>query len=124
MPELRTLNIRNLPETNTLVTFMTMNAVIKGLALSFAESLRSTPPVLNGQVSGLFLGYAPIELLSVGALRYRDVWDGSIADDSSMKDDFFTLRTFSVDFRKTSDGACAPLLTIPTKTSAFSSLIG
>ena len=93
---------------------MTIDAVIKGLALSFFESFRSSD---GKERESPIRESALIEVVSIGALRYRDIRDGSIADGSSMKDDFLTLRTFSVDFRKTSDGVGAPLLTQVAKGS-------
>ena len=48
----------------------------------------------------------PINILAFGSLRHPDVW----SDRSTSLDDFTTLRTFAVDYCKTSMGEFAPVL--------------
>ncbi|KAG7006123.1 hypothetical protein G7Y79_00016g041080 [Physcia stellaris] len=113
LPKLQILNIRNLPEIPESVTAIPTDTMVKGLALEWMESLiwanlveRESLQFLGG------LGDPPsIVIIAFGSLMYRDLWDGAHVYDNSIKNDLQTLQTFLVDYRRTSHGEWAPLLT-------------
>ena len=115
-PWLRTLNIRNLPEMNGLLTCMSVDQLIKGLASSFVESLVKARKIHPTDQKKTTSGYHPLlENIAFGALTYRDVWDGTTVDRGSATDDFLRLRTYSIEYHKSKDGVVAPLLTLFAK---------
>ena len=103
-----------MPATSDLPSFMVADATIKGLALSFVEELEAASyydrPDINADREDLN-GVAPsINTIAFGALTYRDVRDASMADHVSPRDDYLTLRTYSIDYHKTYDGTRIPVL--------------
>lgn len=115
-PRLRTLNIRNLPEMNDLVTFLSVDQLIKGVASSFIEMLLRAHKVDPIPKTKSTSGNPPsLETIAFGALIYRDVWDGTITDRGPAMNDYLRLRTFSIEYLKSKDGADAPLLILLAK---------
>ena len=116
LPKLRTLNIRNMPEMSNLLPFMDADAMIKGLALSFVAELKDAPPFRGRFTSivdeeGSTVVIPSIDTLSFGALTYRDVRDASMEGYVSPRDDYLTLRTYSIEYHRTYEGINTPVLT-------------
>ena len=51
------------------------------------------------------------DIIALGALTYRDVWDGNVIDDRRELDVFLRLRVFRIDHRLNFEGNDAFLLT-------------
>ena len=122
LPKLRTLNIRNLPETLSPTPVMSADAMVKGLCLSFLEDLvratifdRATHHKMGGSGEP-----TQLDIIALGALEYRDVWDSSLGYDESIKNDVRTLSTYSIDYRRASNKSYGPLLTLIAKGSTGS----
>lgn len=61
-----------------------------------------------------------ITKFALGALRYKDIWDGENEYRTSDLEDFITLRTYFIEYRRKLDGNWAPLLTLGSKGSTRS----
>lgn len=122
LPKLRTLNIRNMPDTCNFVDFMAVNTLIKGMALSFIEE------VANAHSNHHFSSCQErtprespsITLFALGALRYKDIWDGDTQHRTSDLESFITLRTYLIEYRRQLDGNWGSLLTLGSKGSTRS----
>ena len=113
LPKLRTLNIRNMPEIDSLIPQVPADTQVKGIALTWVDEMIAaglSDRVRGGNDSGKGLP-PPISVLAFGCLRYVNVWnDGSYTEDKPM-DEFTVLRTFTVDYFTRSSGGFAPVLT-------------
>ena len=104
-----------MPEASNLPHFVETDAMTKGLALSFVAELKAAP--FRDRFSStageekLTKDTPSIDTLSFGALTYRDVRDGSMEDHVSPRDDYLTLRTYSIEYHRTYDGIHSPVLT-------------
>ena len=125
LPKLRTLNIRNLPETLSPTAVMSADAVVKGLCLSFVEDLIKVTILDRAAHHEMSDSGEPpqLDIIAFGALEYRDVWDGRLGYDESIKNDVQTLSTYSIDYRRVSNKSYGPLLTLIAKGST-GSIIG
>ena len=96
-----------------MVSCMSVDATLKGLASSFMEDLIAAREAAQTAWSEAFDRNAAfsIDVVALGALTYREVWDEVIAGQSSVRDEFLALRTFSVGYCKKHDSTYAPVLT-------------
>ena len=76
---------------------------VKGLADVIAQDL------LDAYGSD---GPPPLRVIGLGALTYRDVWDGSVVDGSTALDEFLRLRVYAVEYIRNIRGDQVPLLTM------------
>lgn len=91
--------------------------MFKGLALWFMENVLAARTAL-GKAS--YHSVIPsIEVFAFGALTYRDVWNETITGQISVRDEYLTLRTFSVEYLKKSDSTYTPVLTQTAKGSTI-----
>ena len=102
LPHLKTLNIRNLPR---IIHYDTSQPApfIKGLADMIAQDL------LDEYESD---GPPPLRILGLGALTYRDVYDGTVVEGATALDEFLRLRVYAVEYVKNIRGDRVPLLTM------------
>ena len=111
LPKLRTLNIRNMPFVADLDILV--DNVFETAALLFVEqAIRARTchgdDIRQGQI---YMSDPPsLKIITLGVLTYCDVWDGSIADSCTQRDDYLTPRIYAIDYRKISRGLwAAPL---------------
>lgn len=119
-PNLKVLNIRNMPETQDELA---VEPMLRGLATTMMDLIRSSP---DRRIPLEENGCAVLELktIALGALTYRDVYVGekwreanTSLDISTLNqtDDYLQLRVYHVDYCYTVLGKHSPLLTLMTK---------
>ena len=101
---MRTLNIRNLPPMNPCSwnEVMRFETMLHGLAddlvkdLVFSRRPRKMPQ---------------LRIIGLGALVYRDIYDGSVVDGATGIDSILRLQIWAINYAKNARGELAPLLT-------------
>ena len=113
LPKLHILNIRDMPKMDGLIIDILTSSQIKGIALSWLdEMIAAGLPGRSHGANGIGNGLPPpIKVLAFGCLRYADVWSDSSYAEVFPPAYFTMLRTFAVDYFKTSLGHFAPVLT-------------
>lgn len=117
LPKLRTLNVRNMPFLAKLASLV--NKDIETAALLFVEQAISVGTCRREHMrqSHIHLRDPPsLNIISLGALTYSDVWDGS-TDSCTQRDDYLTRRTYAIEYREHSRGLWAPLLRLVARGS-------
>ena len=111
-----------MPETCNLVEFLTVTELIKGVALSFIEGVTNARSNHHSSPcqERSFLEPPSITVFALGALRYKDIWHGDTRESTTDLEDFITLRTYLVEYRRRLDGNWAPILTFGSKGSTRS----
>ena len=102
-----------MPRMENLIFDVPTDTQVKGIALAWAEgmiaaSLADLLYIANDRGQGR---PPPINLLSFGYLRWSDVWSDIAYNDNNPSAEFSRLRTFAVDYCKTSLADFAPVLT-------------
>ncbi|KAL8794029.1 MAG: hypothetical protein Q9195_003435 [Heterodermia aff. obscurata] len=104
LKHLKTLNIRNVPSMGRCSwhQFLHIETMLHALVNDFVSELvyqRRTKAVPQLRIIGL------------GALEYRDMWDGSVVDGVTGIDDVLRLRIWAIAYPKNALGEPTPLLT-------------
>lgn len=119
LKELKTLNIRNMPEihaTRGIDLWLSPDTLYHGLGSSLIEKyIRNRMPSI----------YAPkLDILAFGALTHRDVWEASGFSNSGELDlaTAFRLRIFHIKYKFFND--CFPTPTLTRVATGSASAIG
>ena len=86
---LQTLNIRNLPETKTISTYLPLTSMHKGIPSAFLDAAYPKP---QSEAS------LPLKILAIGAVAFADVRFGCKYLPSTPDRDFLRLRVYRLEY--------------------------
>ena len=90
-------------ERKSLLGWFPIDPMLHGLAHMFVRDL----------VEAMGSNELPqLKVIGLGALAYRDVWDGRVVEGSNDVDDFLRLRVYEIEYMKNKRGEQVPMLTM------------